>query len=429
MDAYMAAHPRDMQYCQYGPTATSPMCWVADSYGGGDMGYYFWQTTGFYAYLDSNCNVVSPVGRPVCGTGTRYDVSYWTPPPSEPISLIWEPENAAKRTTAIVSFPLNLQHGKYYYWKASAAMPLIVYDPQHTGNITSATQLFGNWTFGGKSRTAMLGADQAAEQWRDGYEALAELDLNRDGRISGKELEPLGLWFDNNTDGVSQPGEVKTVEEAGVTALFYTPDHTNPIDGEITASAGYEKVVDGKTIKGASVDWFTKEYANAGEALIERTTPAFASLEPLQPMPFGSAGTVQGAAKDAAPADGAWIWQLNSEDTSKFGGQQYGGVVWMRQEGDKLFGVSMVQMAADDPRGEVKSVIAAYPLGGTIARDEKGGFELRFVVTGGATTTSNVVHMDKDGKALAGTSEQTASMGGRADTITYSWKATKASAR
>ena len=39
--------------------------------------------------------------------------------------------------------------------------------------------------------------------------SLALLDTNHDGKLSGKELDALALWFDKNRDGVSQPGEVK----------------------------------------------------------------------------------------------------------------------------------------------------------------------------------------------------------------------------
>src|SRR5690606_41632977 len=54
--------------------------------------------------------------------------------------------------------------------------------------------------------------------------ALGTLDADGDGQISGEELKPLALWFDENRDGVSQAGEVRPVVEAGVTALFYQPD-------------------------------------------------------------------------------------------------------------------------------------------------------------------------------------------------------------
>ena len=73
-----------------------------------------------------------------------------------PVSLIWDEDVALETEAALVQFPLNPhESGKWYQWKASAAAPLVVYDPQHRGAITSGAQLFGHWTFGGK-QTALL---------------------------------------------------------------------------------------------------------------------------------------------------------------------------------------------------------------------------------------------------------------------------------
>jgi tetratricopeptide (TPR) repeat protein len=81
----------------------------------------------------------------------------------------------------------------------------LVHDPKRSGKISSALQLFGNvtfWLF-----------------WETGYDALAALDDNRDGRLSGKELDGLALWHDANGDGVSDAGEVKPLSAFGVVAL------------------------------------------------------------------------------------------------------------------------------------------------------------------------------------------------------------------
>jgi tetratricopeptide (TPR) repeat protein len=81
----------------------------------------------------------------------------------------------------------------------------LVHDPKHSGKITSALQLFGNVTFW------MF--------WETGYDALAALDDNRDGVLSGKELDGLALWHDANGNGVSDPGEVKPLSEYGIVSL------------------------------------------------------------------------------------------------------------------------------------------------------------------------------------------------------------------
>jgi len=82
---------------------------------------------------------------------------------------------------------------------------LLVWDPEHTGRIDSGRRLFGTvtwWMF-----------------WENGYRALAALDDDHDGWLSGTELNGLAVWFDRNQNGISEPGEVVSLEQAGVLAL------------------------------------------------------------------------------------------------------------------------------------------------------------------------------------------------------------------
>jgi hypothetical protein len=81
----------------------------------------------------------------------------------------------------------------------------LVYDHDGGGQITSALQLFGNvtfWLF-----------------WNNGYEALAALDDDGDGELKGNELRYLAIWRDANTDGVSDPGEVRPLADHGIISL------------------------------------------------------------------------------------------------------------------------------------------------------------------------------------------------------------------
>jgi hypothetical protein len=87
---------------------------------------------------------------------------------------------------------------------------LLVWDPERTGRITSGRQLFGTvtwWMF-----------------WENGYQALAALDDDHDGWLRGHELSGLALWFDRNQNGISDPGEVIPIEEAGVEAIAVHAD-------------------------------------------------------------------------------------------------------------------------------------------------------------------------------------------------------------
>lgn len=81
----------------------------------------------------------------------------------------------------------------------------LVYDEGDTGKITSALQMFGSvtfWLF-----------------WENGYEAMASLDDNADGRLRGSELQHLALWRDRNQNGISDPGEVKPLAAHDIVEL------------------------------------------------------------------------------------------------------------------------------------------------------------------------------------------------------------------
>ena len=223
-----------------------------------------------YWYLDANCQVTSPdADTQLCGYGAVF--------PS-PISLLWEDDASLTDGMTVVPFSIDARQPEAFsLWKASEKAPLLVYDPTHTGKVTSAKQLFGTYTFGGRTtKAAYSQSNEASTPWGNGYEALALLDTNHDGKISGKELDALALWFDKNRDGISQPGEVKTLSSLGVVTIYYKPDRTDPKSGDIHADLGFERLVNGKRVKGASVDWLAQTFSTKQEAMValERHFPA-----------------------------------------------------------------------------------------------------------------------------------------------------------
>jgi hypothetical protein len=81
----------------------------------------------------------------------------------------------------------------------------LVFDPHHTGEITSALQMFGSvtfWLF-----------------WENGYHPLAALDDDHDGLLRGEELRGLAIWQDLNRNGNGDHGEVKPVADWGIVAI------------------------------------------------------------------------------------------------------------------------------------------------------------------------------------------------------------------
>mgnify|MGYP006083767599 FL=1 len=96
--------------------------------------------------------------------------------------------------------------GESAYWNwISRDAGWLVYDHQRTGKITSALQLFGNvtfWCF-----------------WDHGYQALASLDNDHNGRLAGTELTGLAIWRDINQNGISEPGEVRPLADWKIVSL------------------------------------------------------------------------------------------------------------------------------------------------------------------------------------------------------------------
>lgn len=83
----------------------------------------------------------------------------------------------------------------------------LVSDYNKDGQINDATELFGTEGPNG-------------QKFKNGYEKLAALhDTNKDGKISGKELESLKIWKDSNADGVVQEGEFLSLASQGITSF------------------------------------------------------------------------------------------------------------------------------------------------------------------------------------------------------------------
>lgn len=106
-------------------------------------------------------------------------------------------------------------------WPISENAAWLALDWNHNGAVDDGTELFGN--------TRVL---QSGQRARNGYEVLAELDQNQDGVLSGNDLRfrDLVLWVDKNRDGRSQDGELRTIEDSGITVLSVTPRESRRVD-------------------------------------------------------------------------------------------------------------------------------------------------------------------------------------------------------
>ena len=385
-------------------------------------------------YIDANCkSIPAPTqlqAQFACNAGLLVIRS-------TPISLIWEDGYNIEADVKVANFPLAPgSTDRYFEWKASGNAPLLVWDPQHAGAITDSTQLFGEWTFGGKSRASLTEsfvmsdeAPAAPTAWRDGFEALASLDADRDGKVSGVELAPLGLWFDANRDGVSQPGEVRTLTATGVTELFYSGGERNAETRSITVPRGYTRSVAGKAQTGAAIDWYAHGGATPMDLLGKRLAvpsvcagaalPAQAAVLPaqaLQPAPAASANRVS--------VSGGWEWKLTGSEAQPTAVAESSGVfILSERDGGALTGHSFVSAALNREAIDADIVMQAQQLSGTI-RAEQGETKVVFQIHSkdGVTVFTDAALTD-GGTVLRGTSRALST--GSSQTFTYDWVATR----
>lgn len=381
-------------------------------------------TVGFV--MDANCAPI-PVqpNAPICGTvGITAIVS--------PISLLWDDSIDVDDSFTVSEFPLRPGRTKTYYtWKASSRAPLLVYDPEHTGRITSSAQLFGEWTFGGK-RTAALGETVQPTHWANGYEPLASMDTDQNGEVSGRELNTLALWFDENRDGVADIGEVKSLAESGVTALYYRFDSQNSLTKNIFASRGYKRIVGEKEVVGRSVDWYGEEATSpAAVGLREQLRSILSSdasvAAPAKPSAQGDLAPPQATSH---PLNGAWNWNVSPDGSVQMPGSEQRGQLVFGVSGSALRGLSVVESPAKGRSGTDVHFMAALPLKGTVIKKPDGSQSVSFEVRNpeGRITRSSA-ELNRSG-TLSGKSEvelpETATSTDRRK-ATYTWTARKAS--
>ncbi len=141
-------------------------------------------------------------------------------------------------STISVGFDLDGQTlGAQWPWvKGDTA--LLVWDPEGLGQIRSGRQLIGSvtwWLF-----------------WENGYTVLRALDDDRNGWLEGAELDGLAAWQDGNSNGVSDPGEVRPLSAVGVRRLSAM---ASGLVGDMPMNGGGLEMADGRVLP--TYDWIT----------------------------------------------------------------------------------------------------------------------------------------------------------------------------
>jgi hypothetical protein len=302
-------------------------------------------------------------------------------------------------------------------------MPLLVFDPEHTGSITSREQLFGSHSFGGKP---------GGGSWDNGFEALATLDKDNNGKIAGSELDALALWFDKNRDAISQPGEVKPLShpEVAVTALYFKDTMKNETNEDVVAPLGFERVIDGHTIQGAALDWFTEGGASKDD-VINKLIATSRMNSPLTPQKETSVGASPIAHSEPTPSasalNGLWSWETDDEKFKQHGKFKPQGFLTFSDSGNgSIRGHSYVETPYD-PRESLKSQVNIVRFEGTSEDIDNGLRRLSFSIRpdgkdGNTSVSSTAVFSEKD-LTIRGSSNVEVIYDGKPARLSYTWVA------
>ncbi len=147
---------------------------------------------------------------------------------------------------------------------------LLVLDRNGNGTIDEGSELFGN-------NTTLSNGNKAA----NGFAALRELDSNLDGVIDANDAAyaSLRVWKDADGDGITDEGELLTLEEAGVAriALNYTNTTTTDANGNQHLQTGSFTRADGTTATVTDV-WFQSDLANTLDTHLVAISDEIAAL-------------------------------------------------------------------------------------------------------------------------------------------------------
>lgn len=108
-----------------------------------------------------------------------------------------------------IRFDINADGKKVRTGWVKAVDGLLAMDLNGNGLIDNGLELFGEYTKGQRQVAA------GERSFENGFQALAQFDSNMDGRINKLDaaFANLLIWTDSNLDGVSQPGELKSLRD------------------------------------------------------------------------------------------------------------------------------------------------------------------------------------------------------------------------
>ncbi|MCZ2497746.1 hypothetical protein GN316_13360 [Xylophilus sp. Kf1] len=193
--------------------------------------------------ISAYSNLGAPAGYPNFITPANY-----LPPFIPPVALDLNHDGHVSYSNTAVDINGNgLAHTTAWVAKDDG---VLVWDKYHDGKVHDSSQFaFAQYLAGA----------------RTDLEGLKAFDTNRDGKLDSADTiwNELRVWQDQNGNGVSDAGEVKTLAAHGITSIGLTSDGvaTNPADGVHEAGKASATLADGSRMVVADVSFDTKNTA------------------------------------------------------------------------------------------------------------------------------------------------------------------------
>ncbi|WP_377700636.1 calcium-binding protein, partial [Paraburkholderia solisilvae] len=151
-------------------------------------------------------------------------------------------------------FDFDGQGSRIHTGWISADDGFLVLDRNGNGHIDSGAELFSNFTPLANGALAP-----------NGFDALKEFDVNKDGVIDSKDAiwSSLKVWRDANVDGRSEQGELVSLDALGIVAIRLSRDGTIRTldDGNVVRATGsFIQIVDGVQVERTMQEvWFGQD--------------------------------------------------------------------------------------------------------------------------------------------------------------------------
>jgi hypothetical protein len=273
--------------------------------------------------------------------------------------------------------------------------------------------------------------------WSNGYEALETLDSDGNGVISGEELAPLALWFDENRDAQAQEGEVRDIRSTGVISLAVGPQKRDSMTRDVSVDKGFERLVDGRIETGRTIDWFSDGAPTMQQLVLAdqmrlpdslgRSTESESDSEErgddnetLHRLP-DFADPRRDYASDSK-ISGVWVW--GSKDQTNLSSHQ--GLIAIRERKNGQVEVMTVgEIGVRDSAGVTRALQKYYLMTGSVTKGADGSIKISFKDPNKNTSESVAILDERSGVLRGETTQRVAEVKGTTS-IKYSWEARKA---